>query len=141
MFETKVFEEYDVEEIEAGKIWAALAYIGAFCCCLNLVSIVMAFVKRDNDYHLFHARQGLGLFIVAFAVGIPFGILYVALSFLGTIGSLIGLGLYLVFALVMLVFVGFGAYSAFIKPEYRALPLLGEKFEEMLKNTLNKKEA
>lgn len=62
-------------EILEGKIFAVLAYLSILC-------IIPLIFKKDNKFCLFHAKQGLVLFIVEVAVFVlsvlPFfgGIIY-----------------------------------------------------------------
>jgi uncharacterized membrane protein len=44
------------KEIEEGKFFAVISYI-AFLCIVSLV------LKKDNKFALFHAKQGLVLFV------------------------------------------------------------------------------
>lgn len=51
------------KEIQEGKIFAVLGYIGILC----LIPLIL---KKDNRFALFHAKQGLVLFIAEVVVGI-----------------------------------------------------------------------
>lgn len=53
----------DVDPVVEGKPWAIMAYLWILC----LVPLIM---KRDNSFALFHAKQGLLLFVcsIFFAV-------------------------------------------------------------------------
>ncbi len=50
------------EEIKEGKIWAVLAYLGILC----LFPLLM---KKDNQFALFHGKQGLVLFLTIVIAG------------------------------------------------------------------------
>ena len=56
-FETK---ESAYQEIQEGKFFAVISYISFLC-------IVTMLVKRDNKFALYHAKQGLVLFILEVA--------------------------------------------------------------------------
>lgn len=49
-------EKISQKEIEEGKFFAVISYIGFFC----VVSLVL---KKDNKFALYHAKQGLVLFV------------------------------------------------------------------------------
>lgn len=66
----------DKDIILEGKIWAVMGYLWILC----LVPLIL---KKDNAFSLFHARQGLVLFIVSI---ICWGISVVPL--IGVIGIL-----------------------------------------------------
>ena len=51
--ENKPEENKDVKE---GKIWAILAYLGILC-------LLPLLLKKENKFVLYHAKQGLVLFI------------------------------------------------------------------------------
>ncbi|MDP2939050.1 MAG: hypothetical protein Q8O13_03065 [Candidatus Omnitrophota bacterium] len=51
----------EAEEIEEGKIFAILAYLSILC-------IIPLILKKDNKFCIFHARQGLILFILEVAI-------------------------------------------------------------------------
>ncbi|UCH12145.1 MAG: hypothetical protein JSW18_04835 [Candidatus Omnitrophota bacterium] len=55
--------------VKEGKVYAILAYIGILC-------LIPLLIKKDNKFALFHAKQGLVLFIaeviIAFIWVIPF---------------------------------------------------------------------
>ncbi|MDP3143117.1 MAG: hypothetical protein Q8N14_04155 [Candidatus Omnitrophota bacterium] len=50
----------DNQEIKDGKIFAVLAYLSIFC-------ILPLILKKDNQFALFHGKQGLVLFIAEVA--------------------------------------------------------------------------
>lgn len=50
------------KEIKDGKIWAVMGYLGILC-------LFPLLLKKDNRFALFHAKQGLVLFIFAIATG------------------------------------------------------------------------
>lgn len=56
--ETQPEENKDVKE---GKIWAIIAYLGILC-------LLPLLLKKENKFVLYHAKQGLVLFIGEFAV-------------------------------------------------------------------------
>ncbi len=56
--EEKKPTEQDTEDVvvKEGKVYAILAYFGILC-------LIPLLVKKDNKFALFHAKQGLVLFI------------------------------------------------------------------------------
>lgn len=75
------------KEVEEGKFFAVTSYI-AFLCILGLV------LKRDNKFVLYHAKQGLVLFVletVAFILSI--------IPFLGAIIKILGLIIFILLSL------------------------------------------
>ena len=86
----------DGQEILEGKAYAILSYLWILC-------IVPLIMKKDNRFTLFHAKQGLVLFIGELAVGfigiIPFlgwivlyfgTVLFGMLSLIGIVHVLMG---------------------------------------------------
>lgn len=84
------------KEVQEGKIYAVIGYLGILC-------LVPLLLKKDNKFALFHGKQGLVLFIgwVALAIVsmIPllgfilgfFGVLIIGiLSLVGIIQALMG---------------------------------------------------
>ena len=69
--EKKVTEQQGTEDVvvKEGKVYAILAYIGILC-------LIPLLIKKDNKFALFHAKQGLVLFIaeviITFIWVIPF---------------------------------------------------------------------
>lgn len=63
-----------------GKAWAILAYLWILC----LIPLIM---KKDNAFALFHAKQGLLLFISS----IIFGVIAIVplLGIIGTLGDIV----------------------------------------------------
>lgn len=51
------------QEIQDGKIFAVLAYIGILC-------LLPLLLKKDNKFALHHGKQGLVIFIGEVAIGI-----------------------------------------------------------------------
>ena len=49
-------EENQTKEIQEGKFFAVISYIGFLC-------IVSLLLKKDNKFALYHAKQGLVLFV------------------------------------------------------------------------------
>jgi len=56
-------KEYEKNDIEQNKIFAILSYFGPLC-------LVPYFVSKESRFAMFHAKQGLNLFIIEFAVSI-----------------------------------------------------------------------
>lgn len=75
----------DEEVIREGKFFAIISYV-SFLCIISLV------LKKDNKFALYHARQGLVLFVMEVAAFI--------LSIIPLLGWLIGVFGYALFLLV-----------------------------------------
>lgn len=73
------------QEIRDGRFFAIIAYV-SFLCIITLV------LKKDNKFALYHARQGLVLFVMEVAAFI--------LSIIPLLGWLIGVFGYALFLLV-----------------------------------------
>ena len=93
---TEAPKKIEEKEILEGKAYAILSYLWILC----LVPLIL---KKDNRFALFHAKQGLVLFIAELAVGfigvIPFigwailffgTFLFGALSLAGIVQALLG---------------------------------------------------
>jgi len=80
--------ELDKEkEIEEGKFFAVISYI-SFLCIISLV------LKKDNKFSLYHAKQGLVLFV--------FEVVCFIVSIIPILGWLIGILGSVIFALFSL---------------------------------------
>lgn len=75
----------DEQEIREGKFFAIISYV-SFLCIITLV------LKKSNKFALYHARQGLVLFVMEVAAFI--------LSIIPLLGWLIGVFGYALFLLV-----------------------------------------
>lgn len=75
------------QEIKEGKFFAIISYV-SFLCIITLV------LKKDNKFALYHARQGLVLFVMEVAAFI--------LSIIPLLGWLVGVFGYTLFLLVSL---------------------------------------
>jgi len=75
------------QEIKEGKFFAIISYV-CFLCIITLI------LKKDNKFALFHAKQGLVLFVMEVAAFI--------LSIIPLLGWLIGIFGYALFLLVSL---------------------------------------
>ena len=75
------------QEIREGKFFAIISYV-SFLCIITLI------LKRNNKFALYHARQGLVLFVLEVAAFI--------LSIIPLLGWLIGIFGYALFLLVSL---------------------------------------
>lgn len=111
--------------IEDGKIFALLAYLGILC-------LVPLLAKKDNKFALFHAKQGLVLFITEIVVGIVMMVIFVIVGILGmAIGFIAGILSILVWLLWMLCMLGFLALSIIgivqsLNGKYWEMPVLGK---------------
>jgi uncharacterized membrane protein len=75
----------DEKEIHDGKFFAIISYV-SFLCIITLV------LKKNNKFALYHAKQGLVLFVMEVAAFI--------LSIIPLLGWLIGIFGYAIFLLV-----------------------------------------
>ena len=75
------------EQVREGKFFAVISYV-SFLCIITLV------LKKDNKFALYHAKQGLVLFVMEVAAFI--------LSIIPFLGWLIGIFGYVLFLLVSL---------------------------------------
>lgn len=81
-------EEKPVSTNSDSNLMAALSYVW-------VLSIVMLFIKKDDEFVKFHAKQGLILFIASFVGVIPFfgwfiWLIVVVLDIVGFIKALSG---------------------------------------------------
>ncbi|UCH77563.1 MAG: hypothetical protein JSU81_07435 [Candidatus Coatesbacteria bacterium] len=96
-------EKYSPEEIEDGKVLAAIGYVG-------ILFLVPLLVKPENKFCRDHAKQGLVCALAAIPVLVPF------------IGWMWG-----VFVVTCAVMGFFAAYNG----EYKPLPLFGALAEKI----------
>jgi uncharacterized membrane protein len=88
--------DYNEQEIKDGKIFAAVSYWSLLC-------ILPFILKKDNSFAVYHAKQGLVLFIflvAGFVVSVIPGLglvlfravlfMYLVMLLWGTIGALAG---------------------------------------------------
>jgi len=69
------------KEVQEGKIFAVIGYIGILC-------LMPLLLKKENKFALFHGKQGLVLFLGEVAIGI-IGIIPFLGWFIGFLGILI----------------------------------------------------
>lgn len=107
-------KEIQVEdkEIQEGKIFAILGYIGVLC-------LVPLLLKKDNKFALFHGKQGLILFIFEIAAGI--------VSIIPVLGWMVGILSLIVFPVLSLI----GIVRS-LMGEYWKMPVLGELAEKII---------
>lgn len=103
------------QEIESGKSLALIGYIFAPIA-------ILPFLKRDNAFTLYHAKQALAMLIVAIALSIGltiagFLLAMVKLGFVLTVGSL-------AFSIAMLALIVLGAMAAW-NGQMKPLPIVG----------------
>lgn len=109
--------EQNISDVEDGKIYAFLAYL------LTIVGfIIVMLTKKDNKFAMYHAKQGLVLFIAAVVVSVLGTVLgFIGLPFIGFgfgwIAGILNLGLFILWIIGMV-----NALSGQEKP----LPVLGE---------------
>ena len=102
--------EFDPQDIENNKVFAALAYLGV----LVLVPILAA---KDSKYAMYHANQGLILFIAQIVLSV---IVSIITSIVGILGFISG-----IFNLIVLVVQIIGLVNA-IQGRAKELPIVGK---------------
>lgn len=99
------------DEIEEGKAWAAIAYLG-------ILFLIPLLAKKDNSFAQYHAKQGLVLF-AAYVIVSFFG----AIPFIGwVVGAVVYLLLFILFIMGLI-----NALSGKKKP----LPVIGQYGEKI----------
>lgn len=68
-------EQFTEKEVREGKFFAVISYVGILC-------IIALILKKDNRFALYHARQGLVLFVLEVAA--------VIISIIPLLGWLLG---------------------------------------------------
>jgi len=105
-------ESQQEQEIREGKFFAIISYV-CFLCVITLL------LKKDNKFALFHAKQGLVLFVMEVAAFI--------LSIIPFLGWLIGIFGYALFFLVSL----WGIMQATLGT-YRRIPFIADISEKVI---------
>jgi uncharacterized membrane protein len=93
-----------------GKVWALMGYLWILC----LIPLIM---KKDNEFSLFHARQGLFLFVCS--------IICSGLTFLPFLMFIGGLGNLVIFVVSMI-----GIFNV-LMGKYWKIPIIGEYAEKI----------
>ena len=107
--EKKVVEQD--KEIEEGKIYAVIGYLGILC-------IIPLLLKKDNKFAHFHAKQGLVLFIGEVGAAI--------LNIVPVLGQLIWILAVLVFSILSLA----GIIQSLMS-NYWKMPVIGDIAEKI----------
>ncbi len=102
-------KEEKIDEVKSGKFWAVISYLG-------FLFIFPLLIKRDNKFVLFHATQGMILFI---AEVINWALLWV-------LGWIIVLKLVFYLLAFFLLFCLIKGVQNAVIGEYRRLPLIGD---------------
>ncbi|MDR1454993.1 MAG: DUF4870 domain-containing protein [Tannerella sp.] len=100
----------DAKDVAENKVFAILAYFG-------ILFLIPLFAAKESPFARFHTNQGLNLFLTQIAVWIIVLILSLISSILGMIGSILYLGMFILFIL--------GVINA-AKGEMKELPLIGK---------------
>ena len=103
---------HDEQEIREGKFFAVISYI-SFLCIITLV------FKKNNNFALYHAKQGLVLFVMEVAAFI--------LSIIPLLGWLVGVFGYALFLLIS-IWAIIHAYLGI----YCRLPVISEIAEKVI---------
>lgn len=103
------------QEIESGKTLALVSYIFAPIA-------ILPFVKRDNAFTLYHAKQALAMLVVgiALSVGMTIAGMVLAMVKLGIVMTIASLA----FSVVMLALIVIGAMAAW-NGQMKPLPVIG----------------
>ncbi len=56
-------DEFDANDVQENKVFAALSYLG-------ILVLIPLLVKRDSKFAMEHAKQGLVLFIIEMILGV-----------------------------------------------------------------------
>jgi len=99
------------KDIQEGKFFAVISYISFLC-------IVTLLLKKDNKFALFHAKQGLVLFV--------FEVIFFVLSVI-PVYWLVGKLVFAAFVLISFL----GILQA-LKGTYKALPLVSDIAEKIV---------
>ena len=59
---------FDKKDVESGKGMAILSYIG-------ILALIPYFSEKNNKYVIYHAKQGMNLFIIDIILGVAIGII------------------------------------------------------------------
>ena len=76
-------DKYDKKDIESGKVMAILSYIGILC-------LIPYFAEKNNPFVVYHAKQGLNLFLLEVIASVAISVLSVILFLLFFVVGLIG---------------------------------------------------
>ena len=103
------------QEIETGKMLSLVSYVFAPIA-------ILPFVKRDNAFTLYHAKQALAMLIVAIAasVGLMIAGMVLAMVKLGLVMTIVSLA----FTVAMLALIVMGAMAAW-NGQMKPLPIVG----------------
>ena len=100
----------DKDIILEGKIWAVMGYLWILC-------LIPLIYKKNNPFTLFHAKQGLVLFI---AWIISSGIMIIpVLGFIGVLGN------------IAVLILGLAGILNSLKGEYWRMPYIGDYAEKI----------
>ena len=99
------------KEIQEGKMYAVIAYLGILC-------LVPLLLKKENKFALFHGKQGLVLFICLIGAAI--------INIIPVLGQLIWMLAVLVFGILSLI----GIIQSLMS-NYWKMPILGEIAEKI----------
>ena len=116
-------DEVTAEEIAAGRILAAVAYLPGLC-------FIGLFGAAHNRYVTFHARQGLLLFLLEAAVWVGLAIYDSSLGKIPVLGFLVGAVVRFVLGFALLAATIYGMVKG-AGGEMARLPYLGDAIEKV----------
>ena len=105
--------EFTPEEINNGKGMAALSYIG-------ILVLIPYLAEKENRYVMFHAKEGLNLFLLSIIAGFA-STLLVALPLIGIVLALIPLAV----SIMQIVLMIMGIINA-VNGEAKELPIINK---------------
>lgn len=108
------------KDIEENKAIAVLSYIG-------ILFVVPLLIRKESEFAVYHAKQGLVLFIISTISGMVMG-LFGAVAIIPILGLIIFLLVFLVWGVVMLgvfVLMIMGIINV-LQGKMKPLPLIGE---------------
>jgi len=105
------------KEVEEGIVWAIIGYLG-------ILFLVPLLAKKDNKFALYHAKQGLVLFIAEIVAMVVALIIMFIVGWIPVVGWVISGLIWLLFWVGMLVMLIMGIVNA-ATGKYKALPIIG----------------
>ena len=117
------YDSINPEDVERGRLLAAVAYLPGLC----LVGLLGA---PENAFIGFHARQGFLLFLLEILLSLFFWIYDGTLGRIPYLGPLVGYIVKFVVWTVMLLLTAFGAAKA-ANGEVARIPYLGDQVERV----------
>jgi len=77
------------KDVEENKVWAVIAYLG-------ILFLIPLLAKKDSPFAQYHAKQGLGLFILELVVGVASALPFIGWFVIAPVGGIITLILFII---------------------------------------------